>query len=518
MDIISSSNLPAAPTNGSPCRSSCSPGPSPMNHNVIDDTDEFYNLARAYEDNGFVYCFATSIVTKGVEEPDDYSYSNVAEIIQKEEIDSPSTDTNSPNLIFVQLESFFDPYYISGLSCEYDPIPNFRALKENYSHGFLSVPCIGAGTANTEFEVLTGMNLNHFGVGEYPYVTIVDSGSTDSLAWQFLDLGYDTHALHNNNATFYDRHIVYDNLGFQTFTSLEYMTDVSFNALGWAKDSCLTNEILKCLDQGDQRDFIYAVSVEAHGRYPTAPTEDSSVIPVTGIDEDRRHGMEYYLYALSQTDLFIGELIDALSQFAEPTMIVFFGDHLPSFNLQDDELTAGTNQTTEYVIWTNYTIPYKVRDIQTYQLGAYVMEQAGIYEGAIFRIHQRYDYASDYDEDYQHDLQSLEYDMMDGEGYALIDDPLYNKSPLQLGVVPVQPEKLEYIDEDSFYVIGSNFTPFSVVHIDGEPCSTTFISSEQLLVEEPWPDKTEAITVAQMSAVDPLSILSVSNSIFATPQ
>ena len=28
---ISSSSLPAGPTNGSPCRSSCSPGPSPMN-------------------------------------------------------------------------------------------------------------------------------------------------------------------------------------------------------------------------------------------------------------------------------------------------------------------------------------------------------------------------------------------------------------------------------------------------------------------------------------------------------
>lgn len=478
---------------------------------IVDEKDEFYNLAQAYEDNGFAYCFSASFLTKGVEEPEDYSYYDVNKIIQDQKKNSPNTAEDTPNLIFVQLESFFDPYYMKGLTYAYDPIPNFRYLKENYSHGFLSVPCIGAGTANTEFEVLTGMNLSHFGVGEYPYTTIVDSGRTDSIPWELLDLGYDTHALHNNNATFYNRHIVYDNLGFLTFTPVEYMTEVSYNVLGWAKDSCLTSEILKCLTEDEKKDFIYAVSVEPHGRYPKNPIEEASVIPVTGIDESRKNGFEYYLYALSQSDIFIRELTDALSQISEPTMVVFFGDHLPSFNIQDDELSAGTCQTTEYVIWANYSTVKKEQDLQSYQLGAYVMEQAGIYEGPLFRHHQCYNYTSEESGKYQEDLQSLEYDIIYGEGYTLKSDPLCQKEPMVLGVSPVLLEHLIYNDEESFYVVGKNFTPFSVLYIDDVACTTTYVSSEKLLVEEPIPNEAEKIVVAQVSAVDPLSILSESN-------
>ena len=43
----------------------------------------------------------------------------------------------------------------------------------NYSSGYFKVPSVGAGTANTEFEVLTGMSMRFFGPGEYPYKTYV---------------------------------------------------------------------------------------------------------------------------------------------------------------------------------------------------------------------------------------------------------------------------------------------------------------------------------------------------------
>lgn len=97
------------------------------------------------------------------------------------------------------------------------------------------MPSIGAGTANTEFEVLSGMNLDHFGVGEYPYKTVVKNRTCESMAYALQSAGYSTHAIHNNNATFYSRDRVYANFGFETFTSLEYMHDVEQNPLGWAK-------------------------------------------------------------------------------------------------------------------------------------------------------------------------------------------------------------------------------------------------------------------------------------------
>ena len=132
----------------------------------LDPTSSFHSLPRAYRNNGFAYCFSASLVTRGVDKPEDYSFDSVEDLLEDTEQELPETSKNTPNIIFVQLESFFAPKYMKDLSLEYDPVPNFTYLKEHYSSGLLSVPAIGAGTANTDFEVLSGMNLSHFGVGE----------------------------------------------------------------------------------------------------------------------------------------------------------------------------------------------------------------------------------------------------------------------------------------------------------------------------------------------------------------
>ena len=86
-----------------------------------------------------------------------------------------------------------------------DPIPNFHNLEANYSTGYLTVPVVGAGTANTEFEVLTGMSMQYFGTGEYPYKTILKQTDCESIADDLSQIGYGTHVVHNNTATFYSR-------------------------------------------------------------------------------------------------------------------------------------------------------------------------------------------------------------------------------------------------------------------------------------------------------------------------
>ena len=103
----------------------------------------------------------------------------------------------------LQLESFFDPTHMKDLEFSEDPVPNFRKLKEEFSSGYLTVPSVGAGTANTEFEVITGMNLEYFGPGEYPYKTILRKTTAESINYNLKDIGYRTflcyyelHALH----------------------------------------------------------------------------------------------------------------------------------------------------------------------------------------------------------------------------------------------------------------------------------------------------------------------------------
>ena len=62
---------------------------------------------------------------------------------------------------------------VNYLNLSEDPIPTFRKLMKEYSSGYYKVPSVGAGTANTEFESITGMSMHYFGPGEYPYKSIL---------------------------------------------------------------------------------------------------------------------------------------------------------------------------------------------------------------------------------------------------------------------------------------------------------------------------------------------------------
>ena len=372
----------------------------------------FPNLPDAYDSNGFAYCFSASAVTQGISEPDGYSQEAI-DVLLSEQDDLPDDRVRTPNFIFVQLESFFDANYLKDLTYGENPVPNFERLKETCSSGLFYVPSIGAGTANTEFEVLSGMNLDHFGVGEYPYKTVVKNRTCESMAYALQSAGYSTHAIHNNNATFYSRDRVYANFGFETFTSLEYMHDVERNPLGWAKDSVLTEEILKALCSTEGRDLVFTVSVQPHGKYPTEPLKGARTIMVTGEEvESRRAGLEYYLYQLKQTDAFVARLVRRLSTFSEPTVVVFYGDHLPSFGITQDELSCGTVQSTEYVIWTNFHAKKTDRDVQAYQLAAMVLDRFGVHDGTILRYHQSHGYDETGSETFQNGLCMLEYDCL----------------------------------------------------------------------------------------------------------
>lgn len=302
-------------------------------------SDNFANLATAYDKYGFVYCFSNSVVDVGISEPSDYSEEKMLEI--KDELDTVKASgakfaKRKPNVIVVQLESFMDPSYVKELSFNMNPIPNFTKLKEECSSGFLTMPAIGAGTANSEFEVLSGFDVAYFGAGEYPYKTVLGSTTCETMATQFKKLGYSTHAMHNHDGTFYDRYIVYKNLGFDTFTPMEYMYDVEHTQKNWEKDNVLTGEIMKTLKSTEDKDFIFTVSVQGHGRYPSELDYENYSYPVkvTGTgSEELDNEWTYYCNQLHEMDEFIKDLIEELKNYDEDVVLVMYGDHLPGFEL-----------------------------------------------------------------------------------------------------------------------------------------------------------------------------------------
>ena len=165
----------------------------------------FGNIAFAYEDYGYPYCLGVTIFDTGISCPRDYSEKEIKRIEKTEENLPETREGEYPNIIFLQLESFFDPELVNYLEISEDPIPNFRKLMKEYTSGYYKVPSVGAGTANTEFESITGMSLRYFGPGEYPYKSILKETTCESAPYVLGELGYSSHAIHNNEANFYGR-------------------------------------------------------------------------------------------------------------------------------------------------------------------------------------------------------------------------------------------------------------------------------------------------------------------------
>lgn len=155
--------------------------------------------------------------------------------------------------------------------------------------------------------------MRFFGPGEYPYKTYAKTTPLESAASALSSLGYGAEALHNNGGNFYSRAKVYNNMGFDHYTSKEFMNILKTTPKGWATDDILVPNIMESLDTTDGTDFVCTISVQGHGDYPTEPTLENPEINVTGVeDEGKRNAWEYYVNEVHEMDKFVGQLIDAI--------------------------------------------------------------------------------------------------------------------------------------------------------------------------------------------------------------
>ena len=459
----------------------------------------FGNIAFAYEDYGYPYCLITTIFNTGISCPRDYTEEEI-ERINNTTNNLPETDEESrPNVIFLQLESFFDPTLVNYLDISEDPIPTFRKLMDEYSSGYYKVPSIGAGTANTEFETITGMSLHYFGPGEYPYKSILKESTCESAPYIFKELGYTTHAIHNNEANFYGRKSIFPNFGFDYFVSEEYMPEEDEkNALGWVKDSVLTDEIMKCLESSEGSDYIYTISVQGHGAYPEEPMLEDPEITVSGAPtEEKNNQWEYYVNEIREMDNFIKELTETLAEYPEEVVLVMYGDHLPTMDLTVEDVDNKYLFQTQYVIWDNFGMKEDDVNLSSYQIAAEVMDRIGIHEGTIFRYHQ----ARRNTKNYQVDMETLQYDILYGEQYSYDGESPYKRTKMSLGLYDVTLDGLELVSSADFTyrITGTNFTPSSQVKLNGEWYDTVYINTTTLMISGTELNDFDTLCVCQRS-------------------
>lgn len=392
--------------------------------------------------------------------PKDYSKENILAINKKYEIPAtqaasatttntttsatPSKLTEKPNVVIIMSESYWDLTKLSGIKLSKDIAENVH----KYQKGQLAPPAIGGGTANSEFEALTGMSMYFMSPGIIAYNTYLRT-ETPSIASVFKANGYNTTAIHPNSAWFYNRNKVYPYFGFDKFIDVSEFNMVTETKGPHISDDALVNKILNILDSSDKPSFIFAVSMENHDPFDNKYTEDEFDITIESdqLDASEKEIVRGYAQGLYDADQSLGKLIDALSKSDKPTLLYFFGDHAPRIGTLDDYYTiydklavenkAETAQklgdlkyyTTPIVTWSNYKEMRSFSKILSPSHISYeVLKDAGVKYPNYFNIltqlensypimHQKGMDLVDPNDELVKDYQLIQYDLMFGKQY-----------------------------------------------------------------------------------------------------
>lgn len=294
-----------------------------------------YSQQMNYYNTGFVAGFLYNLSAAPMEMPADYSqekidalkatYQQLADAINSERTAAlPET-----NVIYIMNESFADPLELDGLDLQSDPIPFTRALMDTSYSGELLSQGYGGGTANIEFEALTGLSMEPFAANiTTPYTQFLSSqGDFPSVVSRLEEAGFRTTAIHPYNTTMYKRLENYETLGFDSFLYEDTMANTDkLDTNPYISDAAAYAEITDILKASEEKDFVHLVTMQNHTPYQNKYTLTPSAAE-TGIASQT---IRNYLQDLQNSDQALADLLAALRDWDEPTVVVFWGDHWPS--------------------------------------------------------------------------------------------------------------------------------------------------------------------------------------------
>ena len=293
-----------------------------------------YSQKMNYYNTGFIGGFLYNLKIDPMEKPKGYSEEKIKEITshyQKLADEKNKTASEEqPNIIYVMSESFSDPSRLNGVEITGDPLADYYAVADQTYSGQILSQNYGGGTANIEFEALTGFSMGLFNAQlTTPYTMLVPKmNQLPSIVSTLKDQNYHTTAIHPYNTSMYKRKDVYEVLGFDEFISENTMTYTdTIEDNPYISDASAYQEVMDLLKEDDTPQFIHLVTMQTHmpydGKYQqleyTAKTEDNSGIS----------SLENYLQDISYSSQSLKAFTEELKKLSRRTLVVFWGDHLP---------------------------------------------------------------------------------------------------------------------------------------------------------------------------------------------
>jgi phosphoglycerol transferase MdoB-like AlkP superfamily enzyme len=363
-----------------------------------------WNQIENYQLNGFIFAFISNLQNDAYPEPDGYSKKKVLATAEKyKNVETTQAATNDlpkqPNIIYVMSEAFWDPLLLPNVEYSEDPMKNVRQLMDEYSSGGLLSPAFGGATANVEFEALTGFSNYFLRVGSVPFQDLVDRKKfIPTIVSDLEEQGYNSLAIHPYNKVFYKRTKVYETFGFDQFIDMSTMKHKEMSG-PYISDESLSKDLIDTIKEQKEPLFIHAVSVANH--FPYVPNRyEKTTIGVNGLTKESNEALEVFAHGINKADEAFKLLVDELEQLDEPTIVVFWGDHLPILGqdlaIYKEATFANTEDKNEYervyaetplLIYANYPIEKQaLQTVSPNYLAPIVYGLAGLEKPPFYRM------------------------------------------------------------------------------------------------------------------------------------
>lgn len=313
-----------------------------------------YSQKMNYYNTGFMGGFLYNLPVEAMAQPKAYSAANVKKITEKYQVTTEPKETEHPNIVYVMSESFSDPSRLKGLDIlGGDPLQAYREVADQTTSGQMLSQNYGGGTANIEFEALTGFSMELFNAQmTTPYTMLVPEFQTfPSLVTTLQQRGYQTTAIHPYNTSMYKRKDVYQTFGFDQFLdedSMKHTATLENNP--YISDQAAYQEIMDQLKKNSQPQFLHLVTMQTHMPYENKYSE----LPYLA-KGDNSSAVRSYLQDIAYSSEALKEFLQALDKLPQRTLVVFWGDHLPGIY---SEAIQAENQgyrlhETEFLMYDN---------------------------------------------------------------------------------------------------------------------------------------------------------------------
>jgi phosphoglycerol transferase MdoB-like AlkP superfamily enzyme len=327
----------------------------------------FMNQKVLTQAHGPILAFLDNIKVPIMTQPSGYSEKKIAQLSRKYQTVARQINRHRSNnqakqtFVFNLSESFVDPKSFPTVKFKADasdPMPFIRSLSRKTTAGKMLSAGYGGGTANMEWESLTGFSMGALQPGIMPYTQITSRYRT--YPTMGMNFAYAS-AIHPYEGTYYSRISNYHRFGFKKYAYLGSKYKIydqrKIDRNPYLSDYTCYDNGLRQIKNRPGGQFINLISIQNHMPYNGWYRHNEFKGEASSRYLQQKSYYDSfidYCKGIQYTDKAVKRFIKQIDAVQKPIIFVFYGDHYPSMiSVEDASHYPLQFHETNYFIYAN---------------------------------------------------------------------------------------------------------------------------------------------------------------------